>query len=93
MLARVRDRLQHDEIFCEQRLELGAVAVVGIDGGDQRALVLFQEPRQGREIEAPLLQGGRGGGEVSRPLLLKAGLEFVGDGEGRVHRFTLLDGS
>ena len=75
----IGDGLQDNEIFREQGLEFRPVAVVGVDRCDQIILVVFQETRQRPQVSNALSIGWLRRRQVSRTLLVKAGLKFSGN--------------
>ncbi|MEI2736554.1 MAG: hypothetical protein V9G24_18420 [Rhodoblastus sp.] len=91
MLDGVADRLLRDEEFGEQRLELAAVAVVGVDRRHDLVAVLLQEPPKRFQVGDALVVGGFGRGEIGGALPVETFLKFCGNGdladarEGSVH--------
>jgi hypothetical protein len=76
MLDRVADAVEDDEELGEQRLESRAIAVVAIDGLDQRLLVLLEHARERLEVRDALPVARVRVGEIGLALARQSLLEF-----------------
>ena len=88
---RVAKPIQRGEDLAEYGLELAAAAIVGVDRGDDGALVFLDEARERLEVGEPLGAARLRRLEEGGALRGEAGLKLGGDGKvgdrnsGRVH--------
>ena len=80
-LGGVASSVENPEHLGEQGLEFAAIAVVRIDRGDDRGLIVLDEAAEGLQIRDPLRMRGLRRLEIGGPLGGEAGLEFDRDGE------------